>query len=88
MSEISEAGYHAGWMAGLEYDLWRILLRDGPRYGHHDLSDRERDRLRELFRRCGGWITFDDEQGESFVPIADWHSLFAAHEARLAGPKN
>jgi hypothetical protein len=87
MSDLSEAGYHAGWIAGLEYDLWRLLLANGDHYGRHDVSAEELGRLRHLAEQCGGWIVFDDEKEETFVPLAEWQRMFVAHTARIAPPK-
>ena len=88
MSDLSEAGYHAGWMEGLEYDLWRLLLIGGNYYGHHDVSHDELSRLRGLSEKCGGWIVFDAEKEEVFVPLIEWQEMFAAHAARIRPRKN
>jgi hypothetical protein len=88
MSDLSEAGYHAGWMAGLEYDLWRILLTGGISYGQHEVSQGDISRLRDLAEKCGGWIVFDDDKGEIFVPMVEWQKMFAAHAAKIARRKN
>ena len=76
MGRLSEAGYHAGWMAGLEFDLWRGVV-DGPfRYGQHDLTDDQIERLRHLSEACGGWIVFDGDKEETFVSIDQWKSMY------------
>jgi hypothetical protein len=82
MSDLSEAGYHAGWLAGLEYDLWRLLLSGGNRYGQHDLREEELSQLRKLTEHCGGWIVFDDTNEEVFVPLDEWQRMYAAHTAK------
>ena len=87
MSDLSEAGYHAGWLDGLEYDLWRLMLSGGQHYGHHDVSEEELMRLRSLSERCGGWIVFDDEREEVFVSLKEWEKMFATHAAKVSPPK-
>lgn len=72
MSQISEEAWAAAWMSGIEYDLWDALDR-GPRpYGRIMLHDGLLVRLRDLSRACGGWIRFDDDRGEVFVPLPEW----------------
>ena len=88
MSDLSEAGYHAGWLANLEYDLWRLLLAGGTSYGRHDVSEDELKRLRSLSEKCGGWIVFDDDAHETFVSHAEWQKMYAAHAAKFFRPKN
>jgi hypothetical protein len=31
-----------------------------------------------LSARCGGWIAFDMNEGEVFIPLSDWKRTFAA----------
>jgi hypothetical protein len=76
MSLLSEAGYHAGWMAGLEYDLWRAVIEGPFRYGQLDLTDAHVERLRGLSDACGGWIVFDSAGEETFVPISHWNDIY------------
>jgi len=48
MSRISEAGYSAGWMEGLEYELW-VILNDGKgSFGRHDVTHEELLQLKFL----------------------------------------
>jgi hypothetical protein len=76
MSQISEEGFYAGWMAGLEFDLWRIINGDDKRYGHHVLTQEEIDRLWSLARKCGCWIVFDDEKEETAIDLDIWEEMF------------
>ena len=48
MSQISEAGYSAGWMKGLEFDLWDILIGSKSSYGRHIISQEELLQLKFL----------------------------------------
>lgn len=72
MSEISEEAFCAGWMRDLEYDLWRIVVAGGGTYGWRDLDRETVEELRSLSAACDGWIVFDDETEETFLPIQDW----------------
>ena len=65
MSELSEKAYYAGWMSGLEYALSTFSSQD------------VRNLLR-LSEACGGWIVFDDETEETWVPLAEWKRRFAS----------
>ena len=76
MSEISEAAYCAGWMDGLEYALWHLLTTGQTRYGQSKVTSEELARLRILSERCGGWIIFDEQKDETFVPLDTWLRIF------------
>jgi hypothetical protein len=74
MSDLSEEAYCAGWMHGLEDALWCAMQEGLYGYGRLTLLPQHLERLRELSERCGGWIYFDDEKEETFVPLAEWIS--------------
>ena len=78
MSDLSEEAYFAGWMQGLEYALWEAVLGERQEYGRLRLSVRQIARLRALSERCDGWIIFDAENGETWVPMAEWQQRFSA----------
>lgn len=83
MSNLSEQSYCAGWMDGLEYVLWSAVV-NGPReYGFLEITDQHVARLKELSKACGGWIIFDDERGETFVPIDAWLRLYETNQSRI-----
>ena len=76
MGSLSEAAHHAGWMEGLEFDLWRAVV-DGPRrYGRLDVTADHVAHLRGLSQACGGWIVFDRDKEETFVPIDRWLDIY------------
>jgi hypothetical protein len=80
MSRLSEEAWHAGWMKGFEYDLWRAVV-DGPfRIGQLTLSPAHVTRLKQLSDSCGGWIVFDDVTEESFVPVSRWGRMYSAYK--------
>jgi len=82
MGRVSEAGYHAGWMADLEFDLWRGIVEGPFRYGQLDLTVDHIERLQHLSEGCGGWIVFDGDNEETFVPLDRWKSIYQNHARR------
>ncbi len=77
MSDISEMGFCAGWMMGLEFDLWRIINGGDNRYGHHILTQAEIDQLRFLSDKCNCWIIYDDQTEETAVVLETWKLMYA-----------
>lgn len=72
MSSMSELAWSAGWMRGLEYELWKATRSPAYKVGRLQLSSTRCDRLRQLSEKCGGWIAFDDQYEEIFVPESQW----------------
>lgn len=77
MSSLSEAAHHAGWMNGLELALWKAIVSGPYIYGRLQLTSEHIERLQMLSNRCDGWIRFDDEDEETFVPLEDWREYVA-----------
>ncbi len=75
MSQISEAGYSAGWMDGLEFDLWEILNGHKRKYGGYSVSQDELNQLQSLSNKCDCWIVFDDEKEETAVELETWKKM-------------
>jgi hypothetical protein len=76
MSDISELAYAAAWMLNLEHSLWRAVV-DGPYgFGQLQLEESHILKLCDLAAACGGWIRFDEKNGEVFVPMAQWEVLY------------
>ena len=84
MSELSEKAYYAGWMSGLEYALWQLVLGQRDDYGHVTFSPEDAGVLRRLSQACGGWIVFDDAKEETWVPPAEWERRFSDWQASPA----
>ncbi len=81
MSNLSEEAYCAGWMQGLEFELWEAVV-SGPRnYGRLQVS-RHIEQLRRLSEAAGGWIVFDDRDEESLLPKEEWEKRFNEWRAR------
>ena len=77
MSDLSEQAYYAGWMRDLEYALWEAVLGVRREYGRLELTEAPRMRLRELSDGCGGWIVFDDNTEETWLPRTEWEERFS-----------
>ncbi|ANH67998.1 hypothetical protein [Mitsuaria sp. 7] len=72
MSDLSERAYAAGWLADIEIELWRALHSPAYRGGRLRLSLEDVHALESLSTACGGWIFFDGELEETFVPMEEW----------------
>ena len=77
MSGLSEQAWSAGWMLGVEYELWKATQSPTYKVGRLQLSSTQCDQLRQLSQKCGGWIVFDDQHEEIFVPRAQWLTHYA-----------
>ena len=86
MSELSEDAYFAGWMEGLEYNLWKALVEGPFEYGFLQINEQHIAKLTELSNACGGWIMYDDESAETFVSIEEWIKIYAEN-VRKKDPK-
>jgi hypothetical protein len=78
MSELSEQAYCAGWMQGLEYALWNAVLKGRVKYGRLQITRAHTQKLKELSEQCGGWIVWDDDLGEAFMPLDQWQKKYEA----------
>jgi GNAT superfamily N-acetyltransferase len=91
MSDISEDQYCAGWLTGLEYDLWALLQSsDAERVGAFS-STHPRDirRLRELSAATNGWIAWVDHTDPNLkhMPLDTWEAHYSAHLLRHNGKR-
>jgi hypothetical protein len=82
MSELSEEAFCAGWMECLEFDLWKAVTSGPFLYGCLQLEADHIQKLSELSQHCGGWIVFDDEREELFLPMAEWLSRVVRNDAK------
>jgi hypothetical protein len=88
MSELSEKAYYAGWMDCLEFDLWTAVATGPFRYGRLELTHMHIQGLAALSQGCGGWIAFEGEQEETFVPMDEWLSRVASHSTCYRPPES
>jgi hypothetical protein len=74
ISDISEDCYCAGWMSGIEYELWALLVDPTTKRdrGMSRVEDDDIATLREISNEIGGWIYWDDDDGKRFCPIGEW----------------
>lgn len=74
MSDISEQCWCAGWMMGTEFALWEVLT--SPHRGRHlgkgEVTLDQLVKLRALSEEAGGWIYWNDETEETFIPMDEW----------------
>ena len=77
MSALSEEAYCAGWMDGLEFELWEVVINGPRRCGRLQITHDHIAQLRRLSEAAGGWIVFDDNEEESLLPMEDWERSFA-----------
>src|SRR4051794_36791517 len=76
MSDLSEDAWYAGWTDGLEFALWDAVI-NGPReYGRLAIMNEHIEQLRQLANAAGGWIVFDDDEEETFIPMEEWSNRF------------
>jgi hypothetical protein len=74
MSDISEDCWAAGWMSGIERDLW-MLMNGTSTSNVWKLEERWVPRLIIYARALGEWPTPPDE-GEGWVPLAFMEERF------------
>ncbi|WP_124543191.1 hypothetical protein [Piscinibacter terrae] len=75
LSQLSERSYRAGWMQGIESEVWVAMhAPDLGRVPLMKLTPEEVHRLHAMSAKCGGWIIFDEVHEESFIPIEEWRS--------------
>jgi hypothetical protein len=81
MTDISERCWCAGWLMGLEYALWSSVVRGKEKsYGVDLITCDDIRNLKELSQSIGGWIRWDNERCEVFVPTAEWLNYFEDYQ--------
>lgn len=73
MREVSDDYYCAGWINGLESELWRMVNGGDRQYGAGEVSLETVNELLRLSEKAGGWWAWQDGIGELFVTAADWN---------------
>jgi hypothetical protein len=76
MSGLSEEAYCAGWMDGLEFELWEAVISGPRKYGRLQITLNHTSRLRRLSEAAGGWIIFDETEEELLLPMGEWKRRF------------
>lgn len=76
MTGLSEEFWCAGWMTGMEYDLWHI--EPHTRWGQGEISGRQAALLRLLHEEAGGWwawVGVRPSAGPMFLSTEEWREL-------------
>ena len=81
MHDISEDFWCAGWIGGLEYDLWDFVVGKTETYGTYvrsSLDDLDREHLKQLAEDAGGWYyySFEPGHGEQFIAMDEWLKMY------------
>ena len=76
MSTLSQEAYCAAWMDGLEFALWQVVLGERREYGRLRVTDEQSMELRRLAEAAAGWIVFDEQCEETWVPLKAWEGQF------------
>jgi len=76
MRRMSEDYWAAGWLMGLEHDLWKMSFEGSNQafgLGVDGIAIEERAKLIELCVRCQGWWLWDEVHGgERFATLDEW----------------
>lgn len=75
MIRLSEEAYSASWMDGLEYKLWEALEGRINKFGRLQFNHEILEELKKLSDSANGWITYDNEEEEKFVPFTEWEKI-------------
>ena len=78
MRDISEECYCAGWMAGNEYTLWKMVSTPAAerRYGRGEVEPQQIEDLRAIAAEVGGWVRWRDDDEDKDLPAAEWGPVF------------
>lgn len=77
MSSLSEAAYAAAWMQHLEFALWHAVVTGPFQYGRLLITQTHIDELRRLSDASKGWVYFDDQNGETWIPLNEWQDVYS-----------
>ena len=74
MSGISEECWCAGWLSGLEFDLWDAVMNANT--GRLRMTTRQATLLRLLSEECDGWWRWSDRtENTEFVSLDEWKAI-------------
>lgn len=84
MCGISDDLFAAGWLDGLEYNLWAIVVGDPLPEAHHPgyerLTEQQFKALRDAFVSAGHWLHYTST-GVQPVETVEWYRLYKAWRA-------
>jgi hypothetical protein len=81
MLDASEDVWCAGWMQGIEFDLWALATGEATEDTRAHYSSVARSDLNEMLHLSGlvdGWWIWRD--GETFVSLDEWRTIMKARE--------
>ena len=81
MAGISEFCWCAGWMSGLEFDLWDAVEKGGKPYGQECVTERQARLLRDLADECDGWWVRTVDHEPAFIHLDEWRQRLATLRA-------
>jgi hypothetical protein len=55
-----------------------VVLGSRSDYGFLPITPEQRAKLGQLSKACGGWIVFDREKWETWLPLDEWEKRFDA----------
>jgi hypothetical protein len=84
MRMLSEEHFMAGWLDGLEFDLWAMVQGGSRSTVLEDVSVQDVNRLRVLAAEAGGWWRYEHLEGELFVTTEEWLPMVERHRAEMA----
>lgn len=83
MSNISEDRWCAGWLIGLEFELWPYV--NGEKTPpEDDWGLRDMSRLKRISEKAGGWWMWVGEgvdSGEVFLTTEEWEPIYKKYKA-------
>ena len=86
MKLLSEDFYAAGWISGLEFDVWEMAQVHPHKLWAHEVTDDMSKSFRDLATIANGWWVSSHtvrlkEKGPVFISIAEWHQILAKRVA-------
>lgn len=77
ISQISETQYCAGWMSGVEFDLWAIINKEKSIRWTWELNETEIETLKYFSKKINGWVRFPEEgKSPMFIPMELWKDIY------------
>ena len=77
IDDICFDGYSKNPDDSLSYEIWKIFLSGkDENFGHIKIEEVVREKLKSLVEICNGWIRFDENNNEYFVPLHQLQERF------------
>jgi hypothetical protein len=81
MTNYSEDSWSAGWIIGLEFDLWHLIHNPETKRDYIDYPALYQMAI--VANKVGGWIVWDDDSSglRKFIPFDKWIPIYSKWEA-------